>query len=348
VFRKRSSSKPVAGLDLDPGHVAAAEVIVNGHVAIARGAAVPLRPGVVRDGELADPAELTRVLSELFEEHELPRRVRIGLANQRVVVRTLDLPPLDDEKALAAAVRAEAPDVIPMPMDEVVLDFQPLGTVDTADGPRARVIVVAVRRETVERIAHAARDAGLELEGIDLSAFAMVRALMEPGAEHASLYVNVAGLTNVAVAARGGVLFTRTAPGGLDAIVESLAERRSLTLEHARQWLRHVGLEQPLEAVEGDADVVAVTRATLEEGVHRLADSIRTTLNYYRMQDGAEPVERAVLTGPAIDVPGFCERLSEQLDLPVARGELAAVDGVELGETSRLTVAAGLAVHERT
>jgi type IV pilus assembly protein PilM len=348
VFRKRSSSKAVAGLDLDPGHVAAAEVISNGHVAIRRGAAVPLRPGVLRDGELADPAELTRTLAALFEEHQLPRRVRIGLANQRIVVRTLDLPPLEDEKALAAAVRAEAPDHIPMPMDEAVLDFQPLGTVDTAQGPRSRVVIVAVRRELVERIALAAREAGLELEGIDLAAFALVRALMEPGAEDARLYINVAGLTNVAVAARGGVLFTRTAPGGLDAIVESLAERRSLTLEHARQWLRHVGLTQPLEAIEGDADVVAVTRATLEEGVHRLADSIRTTLNYYRMQEGAEPVERAILTGPAIDVPGFCERLAELLEIEVARGELPGTEDAELSDASRLTVAAGLAVSERT
>ena len=122
------------------------------------------------------------------------------------------------------------------------------------------------------------------------------------------LYINVAGLTNVAVANQSGCLFTRAAAGGLSAIVATLAERRSLTLEHSRMWLGHVGLATPLEDVEGDAELVAATRATLEEGVHQLADTIRNSLNFYRMQDNAENVERALLTGPAASIPGFAEQ----------------------------------------
>jgi type IV pilus assembly protein PilM len=346
VFRKRSSAKPVVGLELDPGHLAAADVDADGGLTVKRGASVPLRPGVLRDGELADPAELTQALRGLFAEHDLPPRVRIGIASQRVVVRTIDLLPETDAKALAAAVRAEAPDHIPMPMDEAVLDFQPLGVVETAGGPRSRVVIVAVRRELVERIALAARDAGLQVEGVDLSAFAMVRALLD-GEIGTRLYVNVAGLTNMAVADHGGVRFTRTAPGGLTAIVEALAERRSLTLEHARQWLRHVGLAIPVEQIEGDADVVAVTRAVLEEGVNRLADSVRTTVNFYGAQDGAERVEAAVLTGPCLAIPGFREAFAAALGLPVVPGAAQGAEGAELAEPETLAVAAGLAVEER-
>ena len=89
----------------------------------------------------------------------------------------------------------------------------------------------------VERVAAAVREAGLELEGIDLSAFGMVRALPAPEPEGAVLYVNVAGLVNVAVANGAGCLFTRAAAGGVDAMAVTLAERRGLTLEHARQWM---------------------------------------------------------------------------------------------------------------
>jgi type IV pilus assembly protein PilM len=343
MLKKRSSKNAaVVGLELDPGHIAAAEVTVNGSVTLTRGAIAMLRPGLVRDGEVADAAGLAETLRGLFDEHGLPRRVRLGIANQRIVVRTLDLPPLEDEKALAAAVKVQAPDHIPMPMDEAVLDWQSLGIVNTPVGPRSRAVVVAVRREVVDRLVGVAREAGLELEGIDLSAFGMVRAL-GTGDRGARLYVNVAGLTNVAVANASGCLFTRAAAGGLEDLAHTLSERRGLTLEHARQWMRHVGLATALEDVEGDADLVAAARGVLEDGVHQLADTVRNSLNFYRMQDSAETVEDGVLTGPAVDIPGFAERLSEQLKLPLAPAVVAA-DG-DVTDLAHLTVAAGLAVH---
>jgi type IV pilus assembly protein PilM len=83
----------------------------------------------------------------------------------------------------------------------------------------------------------------------------------------------------------------------------------------------------------------------LEEGVHATADTVRNSLNFYRMQESAETVERAVLTGPGAEVAGLAERLAELLRLPV---EAAAVPAAgEHGELGRLTVAAGLAVAER-
>src|SRR4051794_41473084 len=233
----------------------------------------------MRDGEVADPIALAEALKTLFAEHELPKRVRLGIAHQRIVVRTLDLPAVtDDPKALAASVRETAPDHIPMPMDEAVLDFQPLGVVNTPGGPRTRVVVVAVRREMVERAAAAVQGAGLEIEGIDLSAFGMIRALASEH-EGAMLYVNVGGLTNVAVANASGCLFTRASAGGTEAIAQALADKRALTLEHARAWMTHVGVVAPLEGIEGDPDLIAAARATLEEGVVDLADTIRQSLN---------------------------------------------------------------------
>jgi type IV pilus assembly protein PilM len=346
VFRKkRSSQTSVVGLELDPGHVAAAEVSAVGGITLTRGAVAELRPGIMRDGEVADPIALAEALKTLFAEHELPKRVRLGIAHQRIVVRTLDLPAVvaDDPKELAKAVRETAPDHIPMPMDEAVLDFQPLGVVNTPTGLRSRVVVVAVRREMVERAAAAVEGAGLQIEGIDLSAFGMVRAL---ASEHtgAVLYINVAGLVNVAVANAEGCLFTRASAGGVESIAQDLADRRGLTLEHARQWMSHVGVVSPLEGVEGDAELISATRLALEEGVRELADGIRTSLNFYRTQDAAETVELGVVTGAAITIPGFVEKLSDQLRLPLEARTVEAIDATDAG---RLTVAAGLAVAER-
>jgi type IV pilus assembly protein PilM len=341
---RRRREKTIVGLEMDPSHLAAAQVEVNGKISVTKGAVVDLRPGIVRDGEVADPLALTEELRKLFADAELPSEVRIGIANQRIVVRTLDVPPVDDPKLLEELVRSEAPDHIPVPMDEAILDFQSLGRVETPAGPRTRVVIVAVRREMIDRMVAAAREAGLDVVGIDLSAFAMVRALHSAETEQAVLYINLAGLTNVAVANATGCLFTRAATGGLDAMLQTLAERRGLTVEHARGWMRHVGLVTPLDEIEGDAELVAAVRQSLDDGVHTIADTVRNSLNFYRMQESAETVDRAFLTGPAVAIPGFAARLSEQLQMPVSPTAVAGQsDAVDLG---RLTVAAGLAVEE--
>lgn len=346
MFRKkRSPQSSVVGLELDAGHLAAAEVSVDGTLTLTRGAVAELQPGVIRDGEVADPIALAEALKTLFADNDLPKRVRLGIAHQRIVVRTLDLPTVvDDEKALTAAVREAAPDHIPMPMEEAVLDFQSLGTVQTPLGPRTRVAVVAVRKEMVERVAAAVDGAGLEIEGIDLSAFGMVRALASEH-EGAVAYINVSGLTNVAVASKDNCLFTRASAGGVETIANGLAERRGLTIEHARAWMSHVGLVAPLDGIEGDMDLVSATRNALEDGVRELADGIRTSLNFYRTQDAAETVELGVVTGTAIAIPGFVEKLSDALRLPLEARVVEHGDGTE--DAGRLTVAAGLAVAER-
>ena len=106
------------------------------------------------------------------------------------------------------------------------------------------------------------------------------------------------------------------------------------------------GLLTPLEDVEGDAELIEATRAALEEGVHQLADTVRNSLNFYRMQEGAEAVERALLTGPVLAIPGFADKLSEQLRLPVEPA-FVVVDGEGDADPARLAVAAGLAVEDR-
>ena len=342
MFRRNKTPAAVVGLELDPSHIAAAVASANGSVSLTRGAVSELPPGILRDGDASDPMELARELRTLFTENELPTRVRLGIANQRIVARTLELQVMPSAEALEAQVRSIAPDHIPMPIDEAVLDFHALGEVETAAGPRTRVVVVAVRRDMVERL-HAACDAaGLQVEGVDLAAFGMLRALPRPTG--ATLYVAVGGLVNVAVANEAGCLFTRAAAGGLEAIASSLANRAGLTLEHAHQWLRHVGLLADLDDIEGEEHVIEATREALDEGVRGLADTVRNSLNFYRTQDTAEQVDRGIVTGPALAIPGFVESLSEQLNLPLEAAVVAAEDAD--ADAARLTVAAGLAIDE--
>lgn len=343
----RTTGRTVVGLDIEPGFVAAAQVRAGDGLGIERAAGTPLAPGIVRDGEVADVDALAETLRELFREHKLGKRVRLGLANQRIVVRTLDLPPLTDAKQIAAAARFQAQDHIPMPLEQAVLAHQSLGVVDTADGPRTRVVLVAARHDVVERFNAAARQAGLRPVGIDLSAFAMIRALHD-GGSGARLYVSIGGMTNLALAEGTCCVFTRVVPGGVEALAAELAERRGLTLDHARQWLIHVGLVTPLEEVDGEATIIEEARSVLVDGVGRIADEVRNSLDFYRAQAGALAAERAIVTGPAVAIPGVCDELSRAIGLPVTAGIVPeARTGANGGiDPTRLAVAAGLAVED--
>lgn len=340
-------SKSVVGVDIEPGYVTAV-VGAPGAVAVDHAACAPLAAGIVKDGEVVDVEMLSSVLRDLFQKHKLPKRVRLGVANQRIVMRMVDLPPLHEEKQIASAIRFQAQDHIPMPLEQAVLEHQTLGIVETADGPRTRVIVVAARRDMIDRLLRTAAGAGLRPQGIDLSAFAMIRALHRPGEGGTAVYVNVGGITNLAVAAGLTCVFTRVIQHGTASLAEELAERRGLTLEHAHAWLAHVGLLAGVDEIEGEREIVLEARGVLAEGARRIGDEVRNSLDFYAMQEGSEPVIRLVLTGPAISIPGFVEEFGRHVGLPaeagvVAEGRPGGFSGIDGG---RLAVATGLTVEQ--
>ncbi len=353
----RRTGAPLVGLDIEPGGIVAVQVQVNGRVAVERAVGIPLPADVVRDGEVTDVPTLTAALTELFESSGMSKRVRIGVANQRIVVRRLELPPIADPKELATAVRFQAQDEIPMPLDSVILDFHSVGIIDTPNGPRQQIVLVAARRDMVERVLDAARAAGLRPEGIDLSAFAMIRALAPAsgGTTERVLYLAIGGLTNLAVAEGQTCQFTRVIGGGVDQIVADVAERCSVPLPEARKLVSQSRPDASKPAVDpaGEDEPAAggheaIARTAVAEGIHRIAAEVRNSLDFHHGQEAGGGVSRAVLCGPALDIAGFDTALSAELGMPVAGGLVSQVTADAAGSVpaSRLTIAAGLAVEE--
>jgi type IV pilus assembly protein PilM len=381
------STKPVVGLDIEAGSVAATEASSNGHAALGKFAIVPLDAGLFREGEVTDPDALGEALKELFGKDKLSKTVRVGLASQRVAVRTLRLPQIDDRGELEAAIRFQAQEHIPMPLEHAVLDWQVVGHAAGEDGQRyVDVVAVAARRDMLAGLMQALTRAGLRPIGIDLSAFAMIRALarephqpVEPGdyvdapgpadpsprgaptgqprEEAASaperpeggparLYCNLGDVTNLAVARDSTCLFTRISPFGVEGMAQKLAERRELTLEHARQWLVHVGLERPPEQIEGDEATISAARDSLAEGASRLVDELRLSLEYYATQEGAIPIDGVVACGPGTTIPGLAQRLQRDLGQRLEIGRPRALIHLDAPTAARLTLSLGLALEE--
>jgi type IV pilus assembly protein PilM len=370
LTRKKKLSA-VVGLDIEAGSVAAAEVQRNGEAPVSAAAIEPLSAGIFHEGEVADADGLAEALKALFAKNKLSKHVRLGVGNQRVIVRTLRLPAIEDPKEMEAAVRFQAQEQIPMPLDQAVLEHQVVGGVPAEEGaqPQLDVVVVAARRDMVRSFLEPIRRAGLEPVGVDLSAFGMIRALagvapvngngaaatadeapaqqldsLAPQAETV-LYCNLGDAINLAVARGRACLFTRVSSVGLESIAGRLAGEVGLSSEHATQWLTHVGLETAVEEIEGDPAVVGAARRVLEEGVGSLVDELRLSLDYYGAQESAVPVGRIVLSGPGSAIPGLTARMEELLGLSIGAARPPALSSFEESAAARLTLPYGLGLE---
>jgi type IV pilus assembly protein PilM len=345
----------IVGLDIEAGSIAAAEVRINGIPELTASAIAPLPPGTFHEGEVVEPDALADALKSLFAEHKLSKEVRLGVGNQRVVVRTVRLPALEDTKQLDAAVRFQAQEQIPMPLDQAVLEHQVVGGVPAEEGsaPQVDVMVVAARRDMISSFVEPIRRAGLHPVGVDLSAFGMIRALAgvhapaEPGQRpsEALLYCNLGDITNLAVARGSSCLFTRVSHVGLDAIADRLHSSRGLLPEHAAQWLTYVGLERPTVEIEGDPETVIAARQALEDGVGALADELRLSLDYYGAQDAAIPVEGIVICGPGSAIAGLPKQMEAVLGIKIVVHRPAALASLDAVSAARLTLPYGLALE---
>jgi type IV pilus assembly protein PilM len=162
----------------------------------------------------------------------------------------------------------------------------------------------------------------------------------------ARLYCNLGDITNLAVGRGSTCLFTRVFPFGVEGIAQKLAERRRLTLEHARQWLVHVGMEKPVDGVEGDTETISAARDSLAEGAARLVDELRLSLEYYATQEGAVPIEGIVACGPGTTIPGLTQRLQRDLGQQFQIGRPQALAHLDEPTAARLTLSFGLGLEE--
>ena len=348
--------KGTVGLDIEAGSIAASEVS-TGERSVGRTAIAPLPKDAFAEGEIRDRDALTKALKSLFAEHKLGRSVRLGIANQAVVVRTLHLPLIEDEKELETAIRFQAHDEIPMPLEQAVLDHRVLRRRANPEGENGKmmdVLVVAARRDMVTGLLGVLREAGLTPEGIDLSAFGMIRALSDASTEPApeglpgqtTLYCYLGAATNLVVANGEECLFTRISPVGIETIAEAVADREDLSLDEARDWLLDVGLEEPIDESFGDdLERARAVREELEEGATKLLNELRLSLDYYGAQEGALPIDKVVVCGLGATMPGLIERLQSGLTPPIEAKSPTALSHLDDEDAARLTLSYGLALE---
>lgn len=346
-LRKRSTAGTV-GLDIDGRFLAAAEVS-SGRLTHVASAALP--PGALVDGEVADRKALAAAIKDFAATARLPRDVRLGVSNQQIVVRVLELPQIEDPGEREAALRFQAADAIAMPLEEAVLDHQVAGFVSDGEGAeRMQVVVVAARRAMIDEYLGAAKDAGLKPEAIDLDAFAIVRMLNAQAVTPAPEPSPAPALETVALVTEPGPEEPLAAPTepALDVPVEEPAESEQPL--SARVYC-HLGGVSNLAIAVGRSCYFTRTLSTQADGAGAgaaLADEIRLSIDYYMGQPHALPVTDALLSGEGARDDLLVAEVAGQLGIPLAAapplGDLDAAAIPDDEDPRRYTVAAGLAM----
>jgi type IV pilus assembly protein PilM len=312
------------GLDIGTSGVRAAELSFgrNG-VTLERFGQVALPPGAVRDGEVVDVDTVASAIKQLWASAKFSsKKVVLGVANQRVIVRQVDLPWLP-ESELRQSLAFQVQDFIPIPVEQAVLDFHTVEEITTEDGTRLmRVLLVAAARDMVHRALDSARKAGLSVSQVDLTPFAVLRSLA--GVDHigvngawrgdAEALIDIGGkVTNIVVHQNGVPRFVRVLLMGGDNVTEAVAERMGVPLEQAEGVKQQTALGSTPGVPSSEHPAARIVETT----GHAFVEEIRGSLDYYLAQPASVPLRRVVVSGGGARLGGLMQRLALATRLPV-------------------------------
>lgn len=314
----------VIGLDIGSSAVRAAELEFGSGgpsgknpPTVQRVGQVPLPFGAVRDGEVAQPAVVSGALRELWSRSKFESKdVVIGVGNQRVIVRDLDVPWMPRAQ-LKDSLPFQVADQLPMSTDDALLDFFPTAEMDGPQGRQLRGMLVAAQRDTVSANVLAVEGAGLRPRMVDLNGFALLRALARGDLARANVaFVDVgAAITTVVVAAHGLPMLVRALPGGGQNVTAAVASAMKIAPVDAEAIKREVGVGYGVGPDRADA---AEAIATVTRG---LIESVRNTFVYYSSNHPGAGIDVVVLSGGGSHLPGFGQYLSSASRLPVTLGD---------------------------
>jgi len=327
------AGRSAIGLDIGTSGVRAAELSFGkGQVTLEKFGQIALPEGAVRDGEVVDSDAVAAAVKQLWAHTKFSsKKVVIGVANQKVIVRQVDLPwmPADElKKSLAFQVQ----DFVPMPVDQAVLDFHPLEELSADNGNRVlRGLLVAASRDMVHASLEAVQKAGLSPVMVDLTSFAVIRSLAD--ADHLGMGAPVEALvdvgarvTNIVVHQGGVPRFVRILLMGGQDVTDAIAERMGVSQEQAEAMKQQLGL-----GVTGEGmDRQAASRVVEAIGA-AFVDEVRGSLDYYLASSGSAPISRLVLTGGGARLGGLAQRLQVTTRVPVQVG--TPLHNLQVGRT---------------
>src|SRR5438132_3375210 len=289
----------------------------------------------------ADPDLLTReALDKFLERNNLHGDiVVIGIPGQSGLARFVKLPPVE-EKKIGDIVRFEAKQQIPFPLDEVIWDYQKIGSGLVTDGfaMETEIGLFAMKRDMIQRFLQHFLDVHIEVHVVQMAPLALCNFISfellgknplkqtatETG-EAASTAIQAtpdaaggkrrcvvaldigADNSNLVITDGDQIIWQRPIPVGGNHFTRALTKEMKLTFAKAEHMKRNATKSPDLKKI------LASIRPVLNEFV----SEVQRSLGYFTNTHRDAHIESMIGLGSAFRLPGLQKFLSEKLQLEV-------------------------------
>ena len=315
-----SSSLPLVALDIGAHNVKLAQLKKGRKgVELVNFGMIQLPEDTVMDGELENPQALADALRNLLKSEKIKNKnAVIGISGQSVIIKKISVPLMSEEE-LIEMIREEAEQYIPFDIDEVHLDFAivkaegdvPVEKGATNEERQMDVIIVAVRKEVIQKYMDVFKEIGMKVKVVDLSAFALENAFelnYEVDRDAAIALVNIGGsMTNINIMEAGVTAFSRDITIGGSTISEEIQKNMSIGFKEAEKI--KLGI---IPREMNRADIIA----QVKDAVEFICKEIRKTFDMYEKTSDLK-VSKVYLSGGSCLMDGIDLLIHQNLNLEV-------------------------------
>ncbi len=258
-----------------------------------------------------DLVAIAGVIKKLHKEAKISsKEVAVALPETQVYTRTIRFPLLTDAE-VASAVRWEAEQYIPIPLEEAIIQHQILERREDTTPPEVAVLLVAAPRKIVEKYQKLIQFAGLTLLVVETELIALARSLA-PEDQTVVIVDFGARSTNIAIVKNARLSFSRSVATGGDAFTRAIAQGLGIDLQQAEEYKRTYGLSST--QLEGKV------KGALDTVFRLVAEEIRKAIQFYQSEERGESPGSLIISGGSAGMPEAVSVLTKLLGLEVAVG----------------------------
>jgi type IV pilus assembly protein PilM len=258
----------------------------------------------------ASEEKLVNLLESIITDNDLPRTdVRLALPETIISTKVIEVPPLSDAE-LASAIGWQAEQHIPIPPEELSLEYQVLYRPPKRDKTPMRILLVGARKQVVERYVNMFHTMGIEPSLLETQIIAVIRSLVVTPEDPVTLVVHMgASSMNMALVKAGELQFVTTHLNGGQLLTKALEQTVGLDSVQAEKYKRTYGLDE--------TQFQGKVKAALLPAVAILISEIKKAVQFYVHQFPQETVQRIVLSGGSAALPNLVQHVTAELGTEV-------------------------------